>query len=388
MVLYFAIQLGTGVVPPLLPEIKKEFGLTLAQAALVGTAFSLSRLVLDLPLGIIVQRVNKNGLIVTSIISVGLGALLSAQAQSFPQLLLGRVIVGIGVATFMITSFLKVLEFASAESRGRIVTVYNASGSIAYCVFAPGIAGLIGARAGWRMAFWFSVGAACTALLIVVGTLMLKRRRGEGITGPSHGNTQATTTSLWRGISSISSGKLWLVNSLTLVFSFHFTGFVGTMAPLYLSESIGAPVDTIGLLLSAQAIIDVVASLFAGVLFDRFNRRAVLIPGMLVMGVASGLMVISDKLMPAAICLLVMSVGRSTAMLPVALLADVVPKEHIGTALGLNRLIDDIGLTLGPIVLSWIAGKTGFLGAGFVVGLMAWLTAAVLGIFLRRIPDK
>ncbi|MGC9529125.1 MAG: MFS transporter [Candidatus Bipolaricaulaceae bacterium] len=67
--------------------------------------------------------------------------------------------------------------------------------------------------------------------------------------------------------------------------------------------------------------------------------------------------------------------------------ADVAPKERLGTATGLYRVIGDVSLVLGPITVTYIADAAG----GNTVFVLPVIVPAVLALLvvvgLRWAPD-
>jgi MFS family permease len=69
---------------------------------------------------------------------------------------------------------------------------------------------------------------------------------------------------------------------------------------------------------------------------------------------------------------------------PAAYVADIAPPELRGRAFGLYRSVADSGYIVGPIVLGWMAGETGYTLPLLLTGLL-FLTTATL--FLRFAPE-
>ena len=62
-IIAFSVQLGMGIVSPLLPDLMREFSLSAWQAGMVVTSFGLARLVMDLPLGLLLDRINRTAVL-------------------------------------------------------------------------------------------------------------------------------------------------------------------------------------------------------------------------------------------------------------------------------------------------------------------------------------
>ncbi|MHB8993047.1 MAG: MFS transporter, partial [Chloroflexota bacterium] len=60
----FTVQMGMGIVAPVLPDLMRDFSLSALQVGMVITAFGLARLATDLPLGLLLDRVKRAYLLV------------------------------------------------------------------------------------------------------------------------------------------------------------------------------------------------------------------------------------------------------------------------------------------------------------------------------------
>ena len=85
---YFLVSFSQGVYPPLLSELMSALGLSFAAAGLLGSAFGVARLALDLPAGLLIERIGATGLTHAGIGLILAGTVLTATASSLPALLL------------------------------------------------------------------------------------------------------------------------------------------------------------------------------------------------------------------------------------------------------------------------------------------------------------
>jgi predicted MFS family arabinose efflux permease len=76
-----------------------------------------------------------------------------------------------------------------------------------------------------------------------------------------------------------------------------------------------------------------------------------------------------------------MSWAHVGGMLVVAMVTDLVPEPHWGTALGLNRTMGDIGAVIAPMLIGFVLDRQGF-GAAFTMVTGVLLSAAVVAAWL------
>jgi len=138
---------------PLLGSIKEEFQVTDFQLGLLGTVFMVVHSLAIIPFGIWADRWNR-----TRIVSVGaffwsLATLASGLAGSFQALLGARAAVGIGESAYTPAAASMISDAFPRAERARVQSYYNA-GMFAGGTLGMALAGFIGHRWGWRMAFF------------------------------------------------------------------------------------------------------------------------------------------------------------------------------------------------------------------------------------------
>lgn len=88
----------------LAPHLITELSLTAAQLGLLISLYFLISALFQAPLGLLMDRFGPRRVQATLIIIAGIGALIFALAESWPMLLLGRAIMGVGAAGGLMTS--------------------------------------------------------------------------------------------------------------------------------------------------------------------------------------------------------------------------------------------------------------------------------------------
>lgn len=180
---------------------------------------------------------------------------------------------------------------------------------------------------------------------------------------------------------------------LRLLVAARFTSVFGTgMAPIALAFAVlalpGAGPDTLGLVLFASAVPEVVFMLLGGVVADRFSRSAV----MQVAEVAAGLsqlitavLFLTDRATVPALVLLAAVNGLSIAMFSPALtgiVPDVVSDQHLQSANAYLRLATNLARILGTAVGGVIIATAGP-GVALLVDAGTFLLAGLLLAFVR-----
>ena len=76
------VALGYGVVAPVLPQYARHFGVSIAAATFVITAFALMRLIAAPPAGLLVQRLGERRVYISGLLIVALSTLACAFARA------------------------------------------------------------------------------------------------------------------------------------------------------------------------------------------------------------------------------------------------------------------------------------------------------------------
>ena len=130
-------ELGLGVVVPILPSMVQDLGLGATGLGLVLSAPYLARVLLNLPVGALVQRFGRVPMMVTGEIAEASAYALTAFATSLPSLLAARLLVGAASATAKGAAgvyLADVTEVPALRSRrGLVMGVQASTGSAACC---------------------------------------------------------------------------------------------------------------------------------------------------------------------------------------------------------------------------------------------------------------
>jgi MFS family permease len=121
----FTVALGYGIVAPAIPEFAKQFGVSVATAASVISAFALMRVIGALPAGRLVDRLGESPVMATGIGIVAVSSILAGFSRSFAELLVLRGIGGLGSAMYSVSAQALLLASVPSEQRGRASGLYS-----------------------------------------------------------------------------------------------------------------------------------------------------------------------------------------------------------------------------------------------------------------------
>jgi MFS family permease len=374
--LYFLLNFGQGVFPPLLPQIMEGLGLGFATAGLLGSAFGVARLVTDVPAGMLVERRGAAGALHVGIGCLLAGTALSAWAPTLPAMLLARGLVGVGSGLTIVVSILFLMARGPAGERTRRGNLYEVA-VIGGTATSSWLGGAVAARAGWRWGFGLALGAI--ALGWLVAAVRVVPATHEALAPRPRSAAAGWPTGDWGAI-----GAIYLA---TFGLAVAWSGGVATFLPLYGGRGIGLGADLLGRALSVAYLVQAALLVPIGWAADVFGRLRVLVPGFLAM--CGGILLVPYTRGPfefgAGATVLVL--GIAAWMVPPVLLAERLPGGFRGPAAGLYRCVSDLAYVLAPGAVGWLIGRGGFgLAASAMGGLFA--LAALVSLLALNSPRR
>ena len=163
------------VVNILAEPIKRELGLLDWQVgAMSGLAFALFYTVLGLPIARAAERGHRPFIISGALALWSLFTALCGFAQTFPQLLLARISVGVGEAGCTPPAHSLIVDYVPKEKRASALAFY-AMGTPLGALVGMALGGLIADAYGWRMAF-IVCGLPGLVLALVAGLTLIEPR--------------------------------------------------------------------------------------------------------------------------------------------------------------------------------------------------------------------
>ena len=329
-----------------------------------------------IPAGFLADLFGRKRIMAVGLVLICLSSILSGMAENYLWLIIGRVIQGVGSALYITAATTWVVQISTGEYRGRFMSLY--SGIIfAATSFGPAIGGYSAVHFGLNAPFLVYGGFAVLGLL---ATVPLKEMVDY--------NHKTRSMVRIKDVPSVfMNGSFLLVNfSVLALFSLR-SGVRSTLIPLYASLNLSLSVDQIGILLTVAAVVTSVFTYPSGWLSDRVGRRWPIM-SCLFLSALSVVLIPSQTSLGGLIPIMVLygfatGLQGSIAAWP----ADVAPENKLGTAMGVYRVIGDIGMFLGPITVSYVADYTGHLTVTFIPFLIPSLLAFIVGLLMIWAKD-
>ena len=145
---------------------------------------------------------------------------------------------------------------------------------------------------------------------------------------------------------------------------------------------IGIDPEAIGLIVSIAATVDLAMAPVAGVVMDRWGRKAAGVASIVTLGTAMGLLPLTGSVATYVCAAFLAGVGNGLGSgILLTLGADPAPADERSRFLGVWRLVGDCGVLAGPLLTSAVASLPAALALTWLIG------AAGGGVLWRRVPE-
>ena len=366
------LNLGTGIVLPILPLFARSFGVDYAQAGVLVGAFYFARLLSDLAAGAIINRFGIRRSAGSGLVLLALGALLTGLSPSFSIALICWAAAGAGAGTVFAAMYNALLAGVAKSRMARALSLFY--GAFNGGVVAGGfLGGVIASRLGLAAPLFFLAGIA---IILAAVMLRLLREPEHAIRAPGESaGTRASVLTLLR-IPGFAAAVIAALANLWV-----FGAVFNTLVPLFARDQLHLSTLGIGILYAISLAVEFLAYYPAGSWADTRGRRYVLIPAFAVLVVATVSLGWATTAVVFAIVLALLGMASAfSGVPPAAMLADVMPARESARGVAIFRFGVDLGFTLGPLIAGLSAGGFGFSAAFAIAGVPALVALVVVSL--------
>lgn len=371
------IALGYGVVSPVLPQLARNFGVSISAATFVITAFAIMRLCFAPGAGVLVQRLGERRVYVSGLLIVAVSTAACAFAHTYWQLLLFRSLGGVGSTMFFVSALGLMIRISPHNARGRVAGMFSSAfliGSVAGPVLGSLTAGLgLGAP-------FLIYGAA----LLVAASVVFVSLRHSALAAPAPADELRVTVRV--ALRHHAYRAALLSNFATGWSAF---GLRIALVPLFVTEALHRGPSVAGVALATFAAGNVAAVIPSGRLSDRTGRRPLLIAGLAIAGVATAVVGLAMSLTLFLAGAFVAGAASGVFGSPQqAAVADIIgSKARGGTAVAAFQMMSDLGSIIGSLGVGQIAQHLSF-GWAFAVSGVILVIASLGWCFAPETRDK
>ncbi|HYR34417.1 MAG TPA: MFS transporter [Burkholderiales bacterium] len=363
-------------VPPALPQLRSELGLSLVESTFIVTTFNVLGMLVGMGAGMLGDRYGRKQFALTGLGLMAVGGIGGAVVNGFLPLLASRFVEGVGFILFAVPAPALVSTMAAAaRERAKALSIWSAympTGGTIALLAAP----LFIAAGSWR-ALWLALAAAAALAAVLVARAV-----------PPTPRSQVSSLSLIAE-SLAQPGNL----AMALLFAFYVAQWTSVMVwlPTFLAEH-GASTAAASAATALMVLVNAPGNLLGGWLLARGVPRGTLVIGASVFAALCEIGMLSTVLPGGVRFALVLLFSLSTGVIPASIFGGLPvharSPQHIATGNGMVLQFSNLGQFFGPLAIAWIASRFG----GWETSLWAMLAfaagAAACGAALTAIENK
>jgi DHA1 family multidrug resistance protein-like MFS transporter len=372
----FAIMMGMSLPASFLPILAEGLDPSGVLVGLVVSAWFFSRIFLELPAGLISDRIGRRRLLIFGIALSCLGPILCSQANNIWLLIIGRGVWGMGTAFYFMNNTTLLMDILPSNIRGRALGLFQGIEFVGSFIGAP-IGAFLSIYMSFNQVFYFT-------LLLTVISLIIAWRSG-GMKSVEREVVRKKQPSLREVMKTLGDRGILIVCLSTTLRMLIMQGIFQTVFQLYLNLELTFAVSAIGLILSARIAGQIISLVSAGILSDKVGRIPVLFVGFVVCGVILFAFTLTNSYPLLLVLGFVEGLGEGFGLTTlIALLTDIAPPSVRGGAVGLFRTFQDIGGFAGPILFMVLYNGFGPLAAFYVAAAVNVVNVGLIMVYKSK----
>jgi MFS family permease len=351
-------SIGQGAIIPMIPLLAHDVGASVALAGIVVAMRGIGTIAFDIPAGQLVGRWGERRTVVlgTAMLVVsGVGCIVSGAVALIAAFVF---LMGCGWAIWMLARLSFVTDVVPPERRGRALSILggvNRAGNFVGPFVGAGVVTLGGLDTAFVLQA-VAAGLGCALLLLV---------REPIADGPGEVHASARFREIVRDHAEVFATAGAAASCVSLLRAAR-----QVIIPLW-GAQLGFSPSQIALVFGLSAGLDLLLFYPSGLLADRVGRKIVAIPclGLL----ATGLVLLPFATTTTLYVLIALLLGAGNGMgtgIVMILGADFSPSTGRAEFLGVWRLVTDIGLAGGPLVVAAAAGLVSLAFASALLGVV------------------
>jgi nitrate/nitrite transporter NarK len=365
---------------PLIPTFMTDLGISYAAAATIMTAYFWTYTAVQLPVGVLTDRLGPRRMILTSLAVLALGVLAFPLSRNYGQSLVTRGLIGLGAAGIWLPGLRLIHEWFPSQERGQATGLFSAGGGVGGTL-ALMLVPVLADRLGWRWGYAVTLGPLLAAFALIC-FFVRPGPLAEGRSGAAASRSAAAALKEVLGTRAI-----WSINVAVL---FSYGAFIAliTFLPAFLQRHEGLSPGRAGFVTGLVTAGTVVSWPLAGFVSDWMGRRKgiyLFSQAMCVIAcLAFALLVPGRGLLAAASAALFAGLMLGGMVTPFVMVVDLFPTDLIGTASGVVNTFCFVGSLLIPVLVGKILDVSGSFPAAFMACAAFEALALVSGAFTRE----
>jgi len=357
---FFAIFSTTISKSPVLPLYVKALGGTDFILGLISAFSPMAGILFSFPIGLLSDKIGRKKLLIISgiifLVSPALYLFIINPMWLIPirffhgvaTAILGPVVSAIIVKEYSKNKGEKLGFYSSSTLIGRTLAPMLGGFIISYFA-SPGIA-----IVSYKLVY---IAAFILAIPVFILILFLKSDRKN--------NSKVKLDDFYIDLKYFVKNKKLFSTSIVEMATYFAYGVFETYLPVYLSGE-GIPAYQIGIIFSVQILSIALSKPLFGKISDKIDKRIQIISGILILGIAIGLIGFFTSIASAIILGIIFGLGLSFSTIATSTyVAEITKQDKLGSSLGALSSIMDIGQSIGPfitvIIITYFSFKAGFI---------------------------
>ncbi|WLR50808.1 MFS transporter [Bacillus tianshenii] len=379
-----------------LPNVLHDFSLSPSQGAWIVSGYSIVLAIFTITYTRLSDYIPIRSLLITGIIILGVSSLLGFFATNFIWLLIARLCQASGAAAIPGLSYVFAGRYIPLENRGRAMAMIASASSLGFGL-GPVVGGIITEHLNWN--YLFAITLLVLAVIPVLFRLLPNQATHKGSFDLLGGMlTGLSVTSFLLFISTLQ----WTFGILGIIFIFllwlritktpvpfiqpilfknsdyrklvymSFLGFCTHFAilflmPLMLKHIYDKQPTMVGFIIFPGAMLSAIAAIYVGRLIDRYGNMKVMLLAHILLTISTIIFYLLSPLNFYMIMVAYMFTSFGFSSLSSSStneVSKILPKELIGSGIGMKQLIQFVGSASGSVIGGILLE---FLGEGYTV---------------------
>jgi len=367
--------MANGAILPVIALSARELHASVALAGLIVALIGIGSLVSNIPAAMITSRYGERRSMVGAAALSVLALLLCIVATHVLVLALGVLMVGVAASVFLLARQTYLIEAVPTYMRARAMSMLGGTNRIGVFIGPFAGAGMIHFM-GISGAYWVAAVSMAGAGLIAYAVPDLEPRNTEtAAEGP-----RPRLFDIAR-----SHAKIYLTVGVAILLVSALRASRQVVIPLW-ADHVGLNPTTTSIVYGLVAAIDMSVFYPAGKVMDQHGRMWVAVPASLLMGLSLMTIPLATQVVPFVIVALVLGFGNGISSgIVMTLGADASPRTGRMQFLGIWRLMQDLGTSSGPVVLSGITAAASLATGIVAIGALGVAAAGMFWYWMPRL---
>lgn len=335
----FIIFFQLYMVAPLIPSLSDFFKVSEQKVGLIVPAYLLPYGISTLFFGLLSDKIGPKKIILASLLLFSILTALTALSQSINQLIIWRLITGIGASGVVPIALAWIGQSYTFEERGRpLGWLFGAMAGGG--AFGSSVGVIVEPFIGWKMLF-----VSVAVIGAIVWIILYKAYKITA--APKAAQHELTLNKVFNGYKQLLSTQRGTTAYVFVLLNAIFHAGVFTWLGLYFQKTFNLNGIEIGLALLGYGVPGFLLGPYIGKLADKLGRRKLLPLGLGLSALSAVILVFNIPLGLAALAVTILSMGYDLTQPLLAGIITQVGKERSGQAMSLNVFMLFVGFGLG-----------------------------------------